>query len=194
MCGEFVNNSGGWVHSVAFSPSGNSLAFAAHDSSITVVYPSAPDQPPQAVLTVTTPMLPFLSLTWLNENELVAGGHDCQPVVFHGDNTGWSMAYSVDDPSKNARVGKESSALNMFRQMDLKGKDSSVDDTTLRTVHQNTIVYVYPIRKTRGPLLIDIVNTEQSGRMRAPQETSPSSPPQGMLSNHDSNIWKLTYK
>ncbi|KAI5811493.1 WD repeat domain-containing protein [Peziza echinospora] len=144
VCGEFVNNSGGWVHSVAFSPSGNSLAFAAHDSSITVVYPSAPDQPPQAVLTVTTPMLPFLSLTWLNENELVAGGHDCQPVVFHGDERGWSMAYSVDDPSKNARVGKESSALNMFRQMDLKGKDSSVDDTTLRTVHQNTIVTIRP--------------------------------------------------
>lgn len=32
---------------------------------------------------------------------------------------------------------REESALNMFRQMDLKGK--SKDDTQLQTVHQNTI-------------------------------------------------------
>lgn len=32
---------------------------------------------------------------------------------------------------------REESALNMFRQMDLKGK--SKDDTVLKTVHQNTI-------------------------------------------------------
>ena len=32
---------------------------------------------------------------------------------------------------------REESALNMFRQMDLKGK--SRDDTQLKTVHQNTI-------------------------------------------------------
>ena len=130
------------MHSVGFSPSGNSLAFAAHDSSITVVYPSAPDQPPQAIITVTTPMLPFMSLTWLNENELVAGGHDCQPVVFQGDINGWKLGYSVDDPSKSVRGAEgESSALNMFRRMDLKGKDST-SDANLRTLHQNTIVYV----------------------------------------------------
>lgn len=32
---------------------------------------------------------------------------------------------------------REESALNMFRQMDLKGK--SKDDTQLKTTHQNTI-------------------------------------------------------
>lgn len=32
---------------------------------------------------------------------------------------------------------REESALNMFRQMDLKGKGK--DDTQLKTVHQNTI-------------------------------------------------------
>ncbi|KAF8477554.1 actin related protein 2/3 complex subunit [Kalaharituber pfeilii] len=141
VCGEFTNNSGGWVHSVGFSPSGDVLAFAAHDSSITLVYPSAPEQAPQAIITVTTPMLPFLSLAWLNENELVAGGHDCQPVVFQGSINGWKLAYSVDDPSKTSRESeKEASALHMFRQMDLKGKDT--DDSTLRTIHQNTIVTI----------------------------------------------------
>ena len=32
---------------------------------------------------------------------------------------------------------RDESALNMFRQMDLKGKTK--DDTQLKTVHQNTI-------------------------------------------------------
>lgn len=145
VCGEFANNSGGWVHSVAFSPSGDVLAFTAHDSSVTLVYPSAPEQPPQAIITVTTPMLPFNTLTWLNDNELVAGGHDCQPVIFQGDIGGWRLAYSVDDPSKSKSGGeKEASALNMFKQMDLKGKDATADDSTLRTIHQNTIVTIRP--------------------------------------------------
>lgn len=35
---------------------------------------------------------------------------------------------------------RDESALNMFRQMDLKGK--SKDDTQLKTVHQNTIATI----------------------------------------------------
>lgn len=69
----------------------------------------------------------------------MAAGHDCHPVVFQGSVDGWAQAYAVDDPNK-ARKGEaqESSALNMFRQMDLKGKNSS-EDTNLKTIHQNSI-------------------------------------------------------
>jgi actin related protein 2/3 complex, subunit 1A/1B len=35
---------------------------------------------------------------------------------------------------------REESALNMFKQMDLKGKTK--DDTQLKTVHQNTISHI----------------------------------------------------
>jgi actin related protein 2/3 complex subunit 1A/1B len=148
LCGEFANKSGGWVHSVAFSPSGDALAYAAHDSSVTVVYPSAPDQPPHAVVCVTTQMLPFVSLIWTREDQIVAAGHDCHPVVFQGDmNGGWTQAYNIDDPAKrqDASEGAESSALNMFRQMDLKGRTSTAEDTNLKTIHQNTISYVASI-------------------------------------------------
>lgn len=46
------------------------------------------------------------------------------------------------DPSASAgnsagNAQREESALNMFRQMDLKG--SRKDDTQLKTIHQNTI-------------------------------------------------------
>ena len=143
VCGEFTNSSGGWVHGVAFSPSGDALAYVAHDSSVTVVYPSGPDQPPHAVITVTTQVLPFVTLLWTREDQLVAAGHDCHPVVFEGDMGGWRQAYSVDDPNKkDTSQGAESSALNMFRQMDLKGRTSTTEDTSIKTIHQNTISYV----------------------------------------------------
>lgn len=75
VCGEFLNNTAGWVHSVAFSPSGDALAFAGHDSSVTVVYPQAPDQPPRAVVSVNTQLLPFMSLIWSSESEIIAAGY-----------------------------------------------------------------------------------------------------------------------
>lgn len=143
VCGEFLNNSAGWVHSVAFSPSGDALAFAAHDSSITVVYPSAPDQPPKAVLSVTTQLLPFQSLLWSNESEIIAAGYDCEAFRFQGGETGWRLAGSLESKGRpGLGDDREESALNMFKQMDLKGKVK--DDTKLSTVHQNTITMIRP--------------------------------------------------
>jgi len=89
LCAEFRSPSGGWVHSVAFSPSGDALAFASHDSSISIAYPQGPDAPPVPLLTVRTPLLPFLSLLWISESEIVAAGHDCQPITFYGSEQGW---------------------------------------------------------------------------------------------------------
>ncbi|KAK9452293.1 WD40-repeat-containing domain protein [Limtongia smithiae] len=148
VCGDFVSPSGGgWVHDSAFSPSGNALAFVSHDSSVTIVYPSAPDQPPAAIVNVTTTLLPFVTLTWLSENEFVAAGHDCHPVLFSGSGeTGWVLDHSLDDPSTAKKsVSKENTALNMFRQMDLKGTPAAaLDSTSLPTVHQNTITKLRP--------------------------------------------------
>jgi actin related protein 2/3 complex subunit 1A/1B len=75
VCGEYLNNTAGWVHDVAFSPSGDALAFASHDSSVTVVYPNGPDQPPKAVVSVSTQLLPFMSLIWSSESEIIAAGY-----------------------------------------------------------------------------------------------------------------------
>ncbi|KAK2750262.1 hypothetical protein FQN55_002407 [Onygenales sp. PD_40] len=138
VCGEYLNDSAGWVHGVAFSPSGDSLAFTSHDSSITVVYPSAPDQPPKAMLNISTRLLPFTSLIWNGEDEIIAAGHDCEAYRFSGNEGGWQLIGSVDTKARaGAGSVREESALNKFRQMDIKG--STKNDTQLQTVHQNTI-------------------------------------------------------
>lgn len=150
LCGDFTDASGGWVHDVSFSPSGDVLAFATHDSSIVVAYPSGPEQPPRAVVSVSTSYLPFRSLTFLSENEIVAAGHDCHPVVFSGDENGWKYSRAIDDPSKASKQEqRESSALNMFRQLDLKGAEDS-GTTELATIHQNTITTVRPYANSGG--------------------------------------------
>lgn len=137
VCGEFLNNTAGWVHSTAFSPSGNALAFASHDSSVTVVYPGGPEQPPAAVVSVTTQQLPFTSIIWSGEDEIIAAGYDCEAFRLKGNQSGWQMVGSLESKGGKGAGDREESALNMFKQMDLKGKTK--DDTVLGTVHQNTI-------------------------------------------------------
>lgn len=140
VCGEYLNSTAGWIHNVAFSPSGNALAFTAHDSSITVVYPSAPEQPPQAVISVATQLLPFADLLWISESEIVCAGYDCEVYRFAGNEGGWQLSGSLEKSSGRGQgEAREESALNMFRSMDLKGRSGTVEDTKLKSVHQNTI-------------------------------------------------------
>ncbi|KAK1143797.1 ARP2/3 actin-organizing complex subunit Sop2 [Aspergillus melleus] len=151
ICGEFLNDSAGWIHGVCFSPSGNALAFTGHDSSVTVVYPSAPEQPPRAMLNITTRLLPFNSLIWNGEEEIIAAGHDCEPYRFRGNESGWQFVGTIENKAgSGAGSVREESALNMFRQMDLKGQAQV--DTQLKSVHQNTISTVRVYEEDGGAI------------------------------------------
>ena len=74
---------------------------------------------------------------------------DCEAYRLSGDQHGWQIVGAMES---NGRPGmgnlREESALNMFRQMDLKGKTK--DDTQLKTVHQNTIATIRPYSETAG--------------------------------------------
>ncbi|KAF8136526.1 WD40-repeat-containing domain protein [Boletus edulis] len=132
ICGEYASPAGGWVHTVSFSPSGDVLAFASHDSSISIVYPRGP-----VIQSIRISTLPYESI--------VAAGHDCQPVVFSGTEAGWGFGKST---AKGGSVGRlNSSAFNAFRNADTRGHAGGVDvsaGTELLTVHQNTITSVRP--------------------------------------------------
>ncbi len=151
VCGEYLNRTAGWVHAVAFSPSGNALAFAGHDSTLTVVYPSAPEQPPRAIISVATQVLPFVSLVWSSEDEIIAAGYNCEAYRLQGSESGWQLAGSLESKGRPGLTAqREESALNMFRQMDLKGKSGGTDDTKLKTVHQNTISTIRSYHESGG--------------------------------------------
>lgn len=157
ICGEFSSPAGGWVHSVSFTPSGNAIAFASHDSNLSIIYPTGPDTAP-SVFNVRLPSLPHVTLTFLNETMLIAAGHDCQPMVYHlVNNNSWQFLKSLDD-STGAKQSQPSGlsgrlnnvAFNAFKEADSKGSTGGVSgvgagDTVLTTVHQNTITSIRPM-------------------------------------------------
>lgn len=126
-----------------------------HDSSISIVYPSGP-----TVFNIRIPTLPFVTLIWTAEDSLVAAGHDCQPVVFSGSETGgWASVGSLDDSSSASkptagRVGRlNSGAFATFQNADsrgLSGTGAPAGDTKLSTVHQNTITSVRSYEESGG--------------------------------------------
>ncbi|KAF2980915.1 hypothetical protein EK904_014706 [Melospiza melodia maxima] len=115
--------SGGWVHSVSFSASGNRLAW------------------------LKTEFLPLLSVSFVSENSVVAAGHDCCPMLFNCDERGLlSFVSKLDIPKQS--IQRNISAMERFRNMD---KRATTEDrnTTLETLHQNSItqVSIYEIDK-----------------------------------------------
>lgn len=134
-------NLASWVHDVKFDPSAEFLAAVTHDASVNFVYPNDPP----TVIRVKNSLLPFRAILFASPTKVIAAGHDCYPVVFEGDAaSGWSQTYAIDDPATKQRASAENqTALNMFRQMDLKGS-SSADSTNLLTIHQNTINVIRP--------------------------------------------------
>ena len=146
VCAEYRTPSGGWVHGVAFSPSGDAIAFVGHDSSLTVAYPAGPDAPPKALHVIRSAALPNVTLTFVSENALVAAGHGCQPILFEGDESnGWKAVKTLDaagavagkaapppPPPKApglaaSSVGRlNNEAFNRFKSADARGSASPV--------------------------------------------------------------------
>lgn len=150
VCGEFSNGTGGWIHSVAFSPSGDALAFTGHDSSINIAYPAADGGPP-ALINVRTGNLPLLSLMWQSETRVIAVGHDCSPMLFETANgADWHFSQSLDQGKKKSTSA--GSALNKFRQLDSRGLNDK-GDTELNTTHQNSITQIRPYAGSSGNIL-----------------------------------------
>ncbi|KAJ2777392.1 ARP2/3 actin-organizing complex subunit Sop2 [Coemansia javaensis] len=146
LCGEFESPAGGWVHSIAFSPDGDSVAFATHDSSLTVASPATGE-----VVSVRSPGLPLVTLVWPDAHTIVAAGHDCSPAVYTRDGGGgsWRLAAKLgEDKSRRSATASPSnsnSAFNLFRQMDSRNQQAkpatpgAAADGSLKSVHQNTI-------------------------------------------------------
>ncbi|QSL66611.1 hypothetical protein MERGE_000993 [Pneumocystis wakefieldiae] len=140
VCGEFSSISGGWVYEAKFSPSGNALAFTTHSSSITIVYPTGNENPP-VIFTVNISQLPYVTLVWINEFEIIFAGYSCRLASFQGNINGWKFVREIDDcnlksPTNDSESYTFSTLKNSFRDMDLKG---NVEDMTMPTIHQNTI-------------------------------------------------------
>lgn len=156
LVGDYTNETGAWIHGVSFQPDGDALAYVGHDSSVGVVYPGGEGAPPRAIVSLKTSYLPFKSVIFANEHRIIVGGHNCNLIVFKGDESGWQEDFTVEkqkdlikDVPAVADEDEEISshdALNMFKQLDLKGRvnkpNAAGSGKVLSTIHQNTIASI----------------------------------------------------
>jgi len=135
MMGEWSNGRGGWVHSVAFSPSGAKVGWVGHDSSISVVQGGETEP---AVLPLKN--LPFVTCLFLSENALVAAGHDYVPMTFsHDDNNKLTFMAKLDQPAQKSGDEEETmSAMQRFRSLDKRATTGAKQDKS-STTHNNMI-------------------------------------------------------
>lgn len=133
LMAEFYNGRGGWVHDVVFSPSGNKIAWVAHDSSISVVQGGEN----AAVITCHVNNLPFLTCVWLTENTILAGGHDFVPMAFTHDGDKLKFVAKLDQPVKKGGDDESMSAMERFRSMDKRA--TGTKEATSETTHVNAI-------------------------------------------------------
>ncbi|KAJ3107482.1 hypothetical protein HDU97_004078 [Phlyctochytrium planicorne] len=145
LCGDFGSENAGWVHSVAFSPSGNLLAFATHDGTISVA--GGPGVPLQVI---STPNLPILSITFASEDQIIGAGHDCVPFLYASRGGVWELVDKLDKGKAN-RAESANTAMNKFRLMDSRSQTVS-NDLELNSVHQNTITSIRPHAVRAGRL------------------------------------------
>jgi len=137
-------NATGWVHDVAWSPSGNRLVFVAHDSRIHFV-----DINSGATDRISLETLPFRSVIFTSEDTVVAAGYDCAPILFTGSG-GWKFARSIDE-AKGTATAKQSgtgAARALFQAKVDYGANEI--ETTLNTQHQNAITTVLPFVSSGG--------------------------------------------
>ncbi|CAF1127248.1 unnamed protein product, partial [Didymodactylos carnosus] len=85
---EFQTESG-WIHDVAFSPSGESLAWVSHNSIISVVTASNTSR----ITMEMTSYLPFRCIIFISENTLVTGGHEFSPLIYKYDEQNGTIQY-----------------------------------------------------------------------------------------------------
>merc|ERR1712198_448042 len=84
-----------------------------------------------------TQYLPFTRVTWINLQSVVCVGHSCCPMLYGVDETGKFVFVAKLDTSQKKETGSLS-AMKKFQSLDRTAR-SDQSDTTLATVHQNTI-------------------------------------------------------
>jgi len=134
-----------WVHAIRWSPSGNLLAWATHDSFLHVLECSTKQH---QLVSLKYSLLPFRDLLFLEENRILAVGHDCAPVLFSGGPTEWRFDRNLDAGGGGASKAGPT-AKDLWQDRTAKGTtETDALSTDLVTRHQNQIVEVRRINAT----------------------------------------------
>lgn len=137
-----------WSFGVKWSPSGNTLAYTGHNSTIYFV---------EDVLTspcaqnVAFRDLPLRDVLFVSERMVIGVGFDCNPMVFTKDDSGlWSFSKFLDERKTTQSSSKYGSQLSgAFGKLYGQSKYGGSSDTSKPRggAHENCITCIVPLKK-----------------------------------------------
>lgn len=155
-----------WVNAVAWTPSGNSLAFAGHDSSLHVATFYATGKP--VIQSVRFREMPFNTLMFVSENTIICGGHDFNPIIYTNSKGQWSLLRKLDEKKTSETANATNSvsaARQLFQNKTRSGQDAKTETDTLWTQHENAITCLANASTTGGLILNKISTTGMDGKL-----------------------------
>jgi len=151
----------GWVRDVAFDPTGNTLAFAAQNSTVGFVDVSAAEP---AVQNVRLSELPLTKILFLPDGTLVGAGHNYDPLVFGRTSSGWAQLGQLS-ASKSAQAAGSAVAENrrMFQAQATMGAGQGV--AKLESAHQSLVCGMQYFGNTYGGTAAEFTTSALDGKI-----------------------------
>lgn len=156
-----IYQGGAYIHDISWRTNIETVAYVAHDGTLNILNSEG------VLMKVNSPEgLPFRSLIWINDHEILCAGYNCHPVMFSESSNGWIFtknydkvdgiksngaaadnldSFVDDNEEENPTFGM--SALRKFKELDLKGK---VSLATKESAHENAIVGLKPFQESNG--------------------------------------------
>ncbi|XP_068659919.1 actin-related protein 2/3 complex subunit 1A-like [Aristolochia californica] len=140
-----------WAFCVKWSPSGNTLAYAGHNSTLYFVEEVGPTPSAQ---NVAFRDLPLRDLLFVNERMVIGVGFDCNPMVFMADERGiWGFVRFLDEKKVAPSSSKYGSQLSgtlgkLYGQPKHGVNNDAVEPSRVRGgAHDNCITCILPLKK-----------------------------------------------
>lgn len=154
----------GWVRNVAFSPTGETLAFCSHNATVSfadVVSGAAPQ-------VVRMRELPLTHLLFLPDGSLVGAGHSYDPILFTRTDAGWQMAGVISGThAEKKQGGAFANARNLFQTQTAQGQSTSAAaaDRSNATMHSNLVCGLQLFGSTLGSSPAEFTTSGLDGKV-----------------------------
>ncbi|KAJ8763055.1 hypothetical protein K2173_023260 [Erythroxylum novogranatense] len=140
-----------WAFGVKWSPSGNTLAYAGHNSMIYFVDDVGPTPLAQ---NVAFRDLPLRDVLFVSEKMVIGVGFDCSPMVFAADERGiWSFIKYLGERRSSLSGSKHGSQISgafgkFYGQSKLGASNDALEPSRSRGgVHENCINCIVPLKE-----------------------------------------------
>ncbi|CAF1210102.1 unnamed protein product [Adineta steineri] len=144
----------GWTHDVAFSPSGENLAWVSHNS---IIFAVSSNNPSKTTMEITN-YLPFRCIIFVSESTIIVAGHEFSPLIYNYDERKGTIEFVEKLDSQETSTGRQSIG-RLFDQPSMQTQTPEPVST-----HQSMITQIVPYQ-TENTNLVKISSADLFGQV-----------------------------